>query len=275
MIRTLPAFLLTATLMICLDARFAPAQTSPPTNDLEFQVAALTTLDELDLTTEQLKSLQTLARDAAAKTPLPPAEGNDQYRAALLALRDAFVAGDDEKIEPAQEKVEDLRDSRNIEPDLDIADTDQARAKAAAALKLLTSSQIAAYIAAYADDVPDAEQTISDALDQCKDGSDTVFAAMRDEASEQVGLLLAGMDQAKSKVAAQKVADLLDKARKMTAAALESHRAELDREAKRIVGGADSFDELHHWMLGEMADLLSNPRLATVLSARIAADNQG
>jgi len=241
---------------------------------LENQVAALTTLDELDVSGPQLKQLRTLAKDTGAAPSADDTQPkvSSEYHTALLALRDALVAGDDDKIDDAQDKVEDLRDSQNIDPDQDYDITDPARLKAKSVLKLLNSSQIANYIALHADEVPDATEVIEDALDQCKDATADDFASLRDEAADQVGMLSAGLDQTAAKVVEQKVTDLLNRARAMTQDQFDASRSQLDAGARQITRNIDSFEALHHWMLREMADLLSNPQTAGALDLRISAD---
>jgi hypothetical protein len=247
------------------------------TADLELQVAALTTLDELDVTPEQVKQLTAMAAETAATpaTDALPARGSSEYHTALLALRDALAGGEDDKVDDAEEKVDDLRDSQNIEPSVEFDITDAAKAKAPGALKLMGTSQIANYISMHSDEVPDAMDTILDGLDKCKDGSDADFASMRDEAADQVGLLAAGLDKTAADAVGQKVTDLLNQARQMPQKKLDAGRPALERAAQKITRSIDSFTGLRHWMSREMADLLSNPQITQVLAAREKSDDQG
>jgi hypothetical protein len=245
----------------------AKPSASPPIAELEFQVAALATLNDLSLTSVQLQAFQKLSADTAAKLPKITAKGNAAYHTALLALRDALVAGDDEKIAEKQDAVDDLRDKQNIDPQTDVDITQAAAGKAATALKLLSSSQIARYLAIHDADVPDATETILDALDQCHGISDADYAALRDEAADQVALLAAGQDSAEGISA--KVRDLLDRARKLDAEKFKAQRADFDAEAHQITQDVDSMDALRNWMEREMADLLSNPTISEALAARI------
>jgi hypothetical protein len=251
-----------------------PAVTT--TADLELQVAVLTTLNELDVTSDQLKQLHTLATDTAAEAqPNPAAEKTSaQYRSALRALRDALLA-DSDNADAAQEKVDDLRDSENIVPTIDYSLTDAAKTKARAAVKILSTSQIAGFVALHADEVPDATDTIEDALDQCKDGSDKDFEGLRSEAADQVATLAGGIETRPGQVASQRVIDLLNRARKLTAAELDDRRPEFDRAAQAITRGTDSFEALHRWMIRQIAILLSNPRFLDMVDGRIKAENQG
>ena len=67
------------------------------------------------------------------------------------------------------------------------------------------------------------------------------------------------------------MSDLLDRAHAMSPDDLQAKRDELDDEAKQIGDAADAFEQLRHWMEGEMADLLSNPQFGPIAGARIKA----
>ena len=81
-------------------ARAADSATGISTIDLELQVTALTAIDDLDLSARQIKDLRTMASDTAGTSSPVPSEGkkDPSYHDALLALRNALVFGDDDKI---------------------------------------------------------------------------------------------------------------------------------------------------------------------------------
>jgi hypothetical protein len=240
---------------------------------LEFRVEALSKLDDLAVTGEQLKALKALAVDTAgqASPEQLSVKGTAAYQTALQTLQDALIDGDDEKISDAQDAVDSMRDSDNIDPDIDIPITDAARAKAPEALKLMNSTQIASYLSEHSEDVPDAADTIEDAMDQCDDAK-TDYVQLRGDAADQVGLLVAGLDADAARLVAQKVDGLLDRVHAMSETEYKDHRREMDAQAREIVGSIDSFEQLRHWMQGEMADLLTNPEINTVLNLRIKSE---
>jgi hypothetical protein len=255
-----------------LTARAADSATGVSTIDLELQVTALTSIDDLDLSARQMKDLRTMASDTAGTSSPVPSEGkkDPSYHDALLALRNALVSGDDDKIGEAEDKVDEVREKLDIDPNgEEIATTGAARKKADAALKMISTSQLANYISMHSDDVPDAMDTIMDAIDQCKDGSRDDFDSLRQEASQQVALLAAGPDQATSSDVAKQVSDLLEKAYKMKDPA--KHHDELEEQAREITKSIDSFDAMRRWMLREMADMLSNPQFEKALALRTKA----
>jgi hypothetical protein len=270
--------LCSALLMIAAPVRAQAADfPSAPTATLEWQIQGLSTLQDLDLTDEQLKSLATAAEQTAMDLAAAPAIASNPspaYHSALLALRDALAAADDDKIGDAQDKVDDLREKLKIPPLPLLPPTDAANTKSRSILRLLSSGQIADYLAMHADDVPDAGDTLQDALDQCHDGSQADYAGLRDQAAAQVALLAAGADERATEVVTKRVCDLLDRARQMSPDEFESHRAEFDRAARAITRAIDSFEALHRWMLNQIAVLLSNPQLTQILDMRRSAERQ-
>jgi hypothetical protein len=237
------------------------------TSDLELQASALSTISDLELTPEQRDALKNMASDTAADEANVQTSNDPDYRAALQNYRDAAIGGDDQKISDASDRLDDIRDQQNVDPKIDIRITSAARAKAEAAVKLLSSSQIANYLAEHSDDVPDAGDTIIDAIDQCRDLSDADFESLKKEACEQVDLLVNGLNASGQKNVTEQVSNLLNKARKMTARTFNNREQNLEQQARKI-GTVDAFVALRHWMEREMANLLSNPQITEVLSAQ-------
>src|SRR5271170_5138204 len=115
-------------------ARSSPvfAAARPSTADLELQIAALDTLDEMDLTTPQIQSLQDLATDTGDDSTSTDSSGPAEdvaYHQALIALRDALVSSDATKTYAAQQKINKLRESEKIVPDMKIDLTEEAKKK--------------------------------------------------------------------------------------------------------------------------------------------------
>lgn len=248
-----------------LAAKSAPKSKGPP--NLELQVAALTALQELDLTADQLKQLEKIAEEIEpGKAPAAPPMSND-YRSAMSALRDALVADDDEKISDAQDKVDGIRDKEKLDPDHDVDPSESARKQSAAAIGILSSSQLAGFIAIHSEDVPDPVETLVDAVVQSHDKPDE-YAAIKAEAVDQVSLLLAGFDKAAQQPIAQRAAEWIEQAHKAASSA-EPDRTELESSARQIVGSPDPFLVLHHWMEREIAGLLANPELREALAERL------
>jgi hypothetical protein len=252
----------------------APATVGAGGASVELQVAALNNISDLDLTPDQLKAVRKLiAADAPATEPAD--KGSDAYRAALKSLRDAIIADDAQKAADAEQKVDQLRSDEHLEVATSVPLTDAARQKSAEFLKLLTASQIAGYIAAHADDVPDAVQTISDAMDDSRGKSDADFAPIRAEAADQVSVLMVGIANAEDTADVSKqVSDLLNQAHGLTDSQYKSDHGKLEKQARALVGKLDAFTALRNWMQREMADLLANPELPAMIDARLAHPEQ-
>jgi len=246
-----------------------PAAGQPARGNLELEVAALTRLHDLELTNEQLQSFKKLAGEVTPGKAPAPGKMTPAYRNALAALRSALVQADEEKISDAQDKVDDLRDEQDIEPQTDVTISDSARKHTDEAMELLTATQIAAYLAEHSDDVPDALQTMLDAVDESPGMSETDYASLKSEAAEQVAMLLVGLDPSAQEPIVKKVGQWLDRAKAMTDADVKSKRPQLEQSAKEIVGKPDPMAQLRHWMEREMADLLSNPQTSAALAARV------
>src|SRR6201999_3366207 len=122
-----------------------------------------------------------------------PKAGAD-YRTALIALCDSLAADDDEKIVDAREKVDALRDEQNVQPLPDLELTSAARQHAGEVVDMMTPSQLAQYIAEYADDIPDAIPTMLDARDAARVKPDSEYKSLRAEALAQTTLLVAGIN---------------------------------------------------------------------------------
>ena len=238
---------------------------------LELQVAALTTIDELELTGDQIAALQNMAADTADDSlDVSPTSGNTSmaYRRAIFALRDALASGDEQRIAQTQSDMDKLRRRQNILPQATVTETDQAKKKAYAAVSILTAGQYANYIAIHATEVPDAAETILDALDRCQTGADDDYQAMREEAAQQVAMLMNGPNDRMSKRTIANVSRLLDQARNMSSADFQANRDELYQSARNLTRLAKPDLEVRNWMERQMADLLSNPQLSRALSAR-------
>src|SRR5581483_5160538 len=178
-------------------AHAAGAQARNNQTRLEREVAALAAIHDLMLTEDQLKALEPIAKDCAAEAASSTAPAASQgYRDTLRRLREALTSDDDDKLSKLEDKIDTLRENEKIEPDTDFPLRDSARSSATRVLAMLTTGQIANYIAGHSDDIPGATEVLLDGLTECRGQSDADFQSLRKEAAEQVGLLLGGLDRA-------------------------------------------------------------------------------
>jgi hypothetical protein len=246
-------------------ARAAPG----PALKLEYQVAALETLQQFDLSPDQLRAIQKLASSVKPAKVADHVKISDEYRNALSEYRKALLTGDEDKIADAEDKVSDIRDKDENATEPDIDATESAREAAPKLLAILHPSQVASYISEHSDDVPDPVQTMIDALDEGEGKTGDDYASIKSEAADQVAVLLAGIDPKAQEPIAKKVSDWIDSNHKLSADELKNKRQSLEASAKEIVKQPDPIECLRHWLERDLADLLSNPELSESLSSRL------
>jgi hypothetical protein len=243
--------------------------------ELSMEVWALQALHDFDFTPDQLRALRAMSENAASPIgQRDDAKVADKYVTKLTALRDALAGGkDDDEIDGLRDEVDAMQDDDDNAADIDdsVTISDTARTKAPLALKLFSSSQIASYIAAYEDEAPDPVQSLMDAADDIRGTDDEDARDVVADAADEVGPLVAGLDAARQKPVQEKVRSFLERARKMKEGDFKSKRAELEKSAKDVVGDVDGVTILRHWMERDMAELMSNPRLAKAIDARLKA----
>lgn len=238
--------------------------------DVNADVAVLNVLYTLQPTPAQVQAL----RQAAAKTMQKPPprkliKVSNRLRNTMTALRDALVAGDDEKIDELFKRFDALRDKENPEFD-DIEISDAAREQAPAVVKALSARQVAFYVASVAD-FPDPVERLTDAMDEARKVRGKEWQALRDDVAYQVGWLVAGLDAAAEEKAREKTTALLNKAFKLSDKEYASQRNALEKEARGLVGKLGPTDVIRHFMERVMAELLSSHRLEAALDSRAKA----
>jgi hypothetical protein len=249
-------------LLLATSARAADA----PIHQIYLEVSALSMLYDLAATPEQIKSLESLSSDTAAKKPAGDPHPGRPYRNALIALRDAYVKNEEAAIDEAQDRFSAIEDKMDNAPDPTVEITDAARKKADAAVKLFTPAQLAEYIAARSADAPDPAATLVESLDTLRTAKNYDHA--RNEAAEEIAADLTGFSGKEHKSTRDVIAAFLDKAHALSDDDFKSQRPDLDAEARRLTEVADPLAVITHWVHRDLAELLSNPQLASALAAR-------
>lgn len=244
---------------------------TPPVNDLSLEVAALQTLYALNLTPRQLEKLRKLAADTTDRQParrIPKA--SPKFRKGLTELRDALIkAEEDSHIDDLVKKLDDLRSSEKPELDDGVEVTDEARERAADALRLLAPSQVASYVAGLADEISDPLDLLLNAIDRARTVEGKEWRELREGVSEEVGRLVGGVNAEQAQSVSDRVTQLLILARGPKEPEYKKQRAELEKTARQIVGNAGPFEVLRHVVEQSLAELLSNPLLPQALDARL------
>ena len=246
-----------------------PEQSSA--SELKLEVQVLQALYRFQMTPAQMRFLATLApRTAPAPRHRKPGEVSDDYRQLLLDLRGALLdVNDEENVDSLEDKLDQLTEDEKPALDDDIEMSREARKSAPDVLRRLKPSQLAHYLGYVEDDVADPHERLRDGLAQVRAAPEDEWEAKRDEIAEEVGWLVVGVDLKNSGRITARAAAILSKARGLSAEDHKKQRLELEREADTIVGDVGPATVLEHTIEHALAELLSNPRLASALAARL------
>jgi hypothetical protein len=235
--------------------------------DLQAEVTVLQVLHSLQPTLAQLEILEKAAATTMQKPPPRKViKVTDKYRKSLMAMRDALLSGDEDKIEEASEALDEVRDKEESDFD-EIEVTDDARKEAPKVLRLFSAKQVAQYVGGL-EDFPDPMDRIREAIDQSQKRTGKDWMSYRDDVAYQVGWLVAGLDSDNEEKLREKVTTLLNKAAGLGKKDFSKKRVELLKSARTIVGKVGPTDVIRNFMERLFAETLSNHRLTTVIAAK-------
>jgi hypothetical protein len=238
-------------------------------SELILEVSALRTLYYLKATPEQARALLDVAKESAGKGPeRNPAKISKEYRQLLADLRDALAEDDEETVESLEDKLEELTITETPELDEDVTITDAARKRAPEVLRQFKANQVATFIGAHAEETVDPLEALISGLEQVRELGLVEWKEMRDELSERISVLVAGVDKTKAEKVRDETIDLLARARTLKADEFTAQKEKLEGEARRIVGKLGPMEVLRHKVEYTLAQMLSNPRIEAALRAR-------
>jgi hypothetical protein len=234
------------------------------------RVEALQTLHYLNLTRSQLKRLAAVAQGA---TPNAPASkrvaASEEIQKLLQDLHDSLAAdNDDEHINELLEKYDEARLSDKWDLDEDLEVTEEARERAPKALRILTGSQVAQFVANLGD-IDDPRERLLKGLAKVRGQSAEQWETYRQELADDVSHLIAGLDPDRAAKLSDEVIQLLIVARSLKEEEFKTQRKELEKKVDEIVGGLGPTDVIRNVMENALAELLSNPQLAAAIKARL------
>jgi hypothetical protein len=260
--------------LLCVGAASAAddKKDGPSLRDLSQEVSALQTLYQLQVTKAQIVALKELSKDCADKSKPPgPGKGTDKVRKALANLREALVTATD------AQKIADLADALDaaekadmpmLNDETDI--TEEARDAAPKMLKLLTPKQVAVYGGVLAEELDDPVELLQEALTKARGlKEEKEWKQLRADIADQLARLLAGVDVDKAEEVGNKAVQLLIIARGLTDEEFKKEKPDLEKKVRAIAGGLGPTDVLRNVIEHRLAELLSNPRLAAALDARL------
>jgi hypothetical protein len=243
---------------------------------LSQEVAALKALSALDLTPGQMKAFAQVARETAGPPrERKPPKASPRLRGYLRMLHDALVDNDRDGIKYFSDKVDGLREAEDSDIDDAFEVTDAARARASDAIRLLSVRQVANYLSAYEEDLPDPLVRLKQALNDVPAVKDNEWQEVRNAVAAEVGWLVAGLNPERSGKVSNQVATALDEVRTMKPDEWKQKRPEVEKAIRqKVIGRLAPTDVLRHIIEHDLAELLSNPRLAAVIKARLQRAEQ-
>jgi hypothetical protein len=252
---------------VAVPVRAVPTQVADDaTIKLEQEVAALTTLNDLILTKDQLVALRGMIADSAGTSAAPPAPITDGYKAALQTLRTTLLGKDQTKIDDAQDKADNLEDTQDTDSDAEVDQSEPAKDKAPGVLAMLSAKQVANFISQNADDVDSPMDLLLDALHHVQGLTRENFISVREDTAEQIGVFYGFSHPGKPLPIVAKVNRFLVRVHRMPADQYHSQQSSLEEEARQLIGTPDPIPCLRFWMENDLADLLSNPQLGQALT---------
>ncbi|HEV3143146.1 MAG TPA: hypothetical protein VGZ47_04600 [Gemmataceae bacterium] len=238
---------------------------------MRLEVEALNSFYTLKATPEQMKEIQKLAKQTSQpgrnyKDPMV----SDNYKQVLEDLHAALVlATDEDQIDNLYDQYDQLNQSDKPKFDDDFEISEAARKAVPKILRQFKSGQVAGLLSYKVDELVDPQDRLFAAFEEVRKASNEEWQSVRDDAARDVGYLTAGLDGPKDKRICEKAASLLDKARKLNDEEFKTQRAELEKQAKSLIGDLGPMDVLRHAVEYDLGRLLSNPRLAEALKQRL------
>jgi hypothetical protein len=234
------------------------------------EVAALQAFRQFRLTPAQLDTLRKLAKETAPEPSEREAgKATTAFRDGLVALRNALAEEDDDDlIDRLQEKLEELTQKEKPELDDSIEVTDAARLRAPELVRFLSGRQVAFYVANHAEEIPEPLERIREALSTVRKLDPDEWKQVRTAVADEVARGVAGLDADKAAHVTDQVVQLLIQARALTEEEFKTERPDLEKTTLQIVGNLGPLDVLRNFLAQDLAELLSNPRLAAAVDAR-------
>ena len=196
--------------------------------------------------------------------------------AAFADFNKALLArDDDQQIAKLRNSLTELVTSDESHLDDDVEATANARKKAPDVCRKFTAGQIAAYLAAHADQIADPAEKMVGVLTELHDSSNASEAAIEiKQAADDIGREVVGSDEKKMSTVSEQVEGWLKTKQTLTDEQLVNDRESLESSAKKVIGDVPPMEILSHWMDDETANLLSNPQLSEAVGAILAAREQ-
>ncbi|HVS34085.1 MAG TPA: hypothetical protein VMS17_00790 [Gemmataceae bacterium] len=243
----------------------------PSPDKLSMEVDALRLLYAFDFTAEQRADLEKRAKETMEPArKRKTSKVSDDYYQALSELHDALAAAsDDDAIDAKEDALDAIEEKESPELDDDVKLTDAARKQAGEVLHGLKASQLTTFVDRQdLEEAPDPKELLVKALPEVRGLKRDEWKEKREEIAEEVSQALAGADADKAEKVSDRVVALLSRTHAMSEKDFSAKKADLEKIANDIAGGAGPDEVLKNRAEHALAELLSNPRLAEALKAQ-------
>jgi hypothetical protein len=226
-------------------------------NLLSMELKALRILRGLEATREQISEIARAAKTTAGSpSQRESAKVSGPYLEAMVQMRRALVAKDDDKIEALRTQFDQLEEKDRPDLDDQVEITDGAEIEGVRLLSIFSPLQIVAYVQSLEDDFPDPVQLIADGLDEGRELRNEEWETARSRLAEEIGWLVGGLQGDKASKIEERVSAFLNQ--KHGAAAKAGDR---EPEIRKLLGSPGPVVILQNLMEHTLAELLSNPQI--------------
>jgi hypothetical protein len=239
-------------------------------NDLSLEVTAHQILRQFRFTFTQLDKVRQFTKEAADNgRQRLEARASKEFRGKLQELHKALVlSGDDDLIEQLSDELDDLRYEEKPFLDDEVKPTRAARRYAPELLRMLKVNQYAAFTGLLTD-LADPRDLLIASLAKGREVKGMEWRDLRDRIAAEVGRLVGGVNEAKERRLTKAATALLNKAHRLTKQQFDQQLPELEKAAREIVGTITPTQVIRNEIEYSLAELLSNPRLAAVLTVKM------
>ncbi|HEX4072568.1 MAG TPA: hypothetical protein VHX68_15410 [Planctomycetaceae bacterium] len=238
----------------------APKKESKPPADanlLSMELKALRILRGLEATPNQISEIARAAKTTAGSPgQRESAKVSGPYLEAMVQMRRALVAKDDDKIEALRTQFDQLEEKDRPDLDDQVEITDGAEIEGVRLLSIFSPLQIVAYAQSLEDDFPDPVQLIAEGLGEGRELKNEEWETARTRLAEEVGWLVGGLQGDKALKIEERVSAFLNE--KHGAAGKAGDR---EPEIRKLLGSPGPLVILQNLMEHTLAELLSNPRI--------------
>ena len=234
-------------------------QARPPAdaNLLSMELKALRILRGLAATPDQISEIARAAKTTAGSPgQRESAKVSGPYLEAMVQMRRALVAKDDDKIEALRTQFDQLEEKNPPDLDDQVEITDGAEIEAVRLLSIFSPLQIVAYVQSLEDDFPDPVQLIVDGLDEGRELKNEQWETARSRLAEEVGWIVGGLQGDKASKVEERVSAFLNEKH-----ATAGKAGDREPEIRKLLGSPGPVVILQNVMEHTLAELLSNPRI--------------